>query len=102
MRIAFYASCALCMAMTLAAGTARASNPIAEILCESTDRMHQKLIRQFGEQLQGWGTRSPDEVMQIWTDDRGDWTLVVTYATGTSCIVAMGKNWEGVQADNPA
>jgi len=31
--------------------------------------------------------------MEVWTADQGDWTLVITYATGTSCIVAMGENW---------
>jgi len=84
------------------AGAAPATSPIAEVICEPTPRMTQKLTRQFGESLQAWGTRGPEQIMQVWTDDRGGWTLVVSYATGTSCIVAMGENWEGAGYNNPA
>ncbi|MEQ8897346.1 MAG: hypothetical protein RID23_09650 [Roseovarius sp.] len=92
------------LAFTLAciAGGANANSPIAEVICEPTERMTQKLSRQFGEELHSWGTRGPEQVMQVWTDKRGDWTMVVSYATGTSCIVAMGENWEGHQAEDPA
>jgi len=81
---------------------APAATPIAEVVCEPTGRLTDKLTRQFGERLHAWGTRGPEQVMQVWTDGRGGWTLVVSYATGTSCIVAMGDNWEGAQPENPA
>lgn len=92
----------LVIALACLAGGAFASSPIAEVICEPTEKMTQKLSRQFGEQLHSWGTRGPEQVMQVWTDKRGDWTMVVSYATGTSCIVAMGENWEGNQAEDPA
>ncbi|WP_422029344.1 hypothetical protein [Roseovarius sp.] len=92
----------LVIALACLAGGASASSPIAEVICEPTEKMTQKLSRQFGEQLHSWGTRGPEQVMQVWTDKRGDWTMVVSYATGTSCIVAMGENWEGNQAEDPA
>jgi len=86
----------------LAATPAAASGPIADILCEPSHSLTQKLSRQYGEARFARGTQGPDQVMEVWTDDGGDWTLVVTYATGTSCIVAMGENWDSVQAENPA
>ena len=79
-----------------------AASPIADILCEPSHSLTQKLTRQFGEARLARGTQGPDQIMEVWTDDSGGWTLVVTYATGTSCIVAMGENWDFVQADNPA
>ncbi len=91
----------MALSMIIASGPAAAS-PIAEVICAPTHKMTQKLSHQFGERLHSWGTRGPEQVMQVWTDDRGDWTLVVHYASGTSCIVAMGENWEAVQAENPA
>ena len=47
------------------------------------------------------GLRGPEQVMELWTGADGDWTLVVTYASGTSCIVAMGQDWQAV-AREPA
>ena len=92
----------MAFAQVCSAGAAPASTPIADVICEPTHMMTKKLSRQFGEQLHSWGTRGPEQVMQVWTDKRGDWTMVVAYATGTSCIVAMGENWEGNQAEDPA
>ncbi|WP_256364005.1 hypothetical protein [Ruegeria sp. 6PALISEP08] len=40
--------------------------------------------------------------MEVWSNQRGDWTMVVTYATGTSCIVAMGDNWIAHDRPKPA
>ena len=91
---------AACLAVT--AGSAPASTPIAEVLCAPTSEMTQKLSLQFGERPMAWGTRGPEQIMQVWTADDGDWTLVVRYATGTSCIVAMGENWASGRAENPA
>lgn len=80
--------------------TARAkASPLAEVICDSTERMRDRLQHQFGTRRQAMGLRGPEQVMEVWTDPRGDWTMVVTYATGTSCIVAMGEAWEQVTQD---
>ncbi|MFC3615682.1 hypothetical protein ACFORG_18155 [Lutimaribacter marinistellae] len=79
-----------------------ARSPVAEIICEPTDRMHAKLRHQFGETRSATGVRDPEQIMEVWTDAQGDWTLVVTYASGTSCIVAMGENWSQAEPENPA
>ncbi len=77
----------------LLGGPVFAKSPIAEVLCEPTSRMHEKLERQFGSQRAATGVRSPEQIMEVWTSEKGDWTMVVTYSTGTSCIVAMGQDW---------
>ncbi len=80
----------LCLVL---ASPAQAKSPIAEILCEATPRPQEKLTRQFGAERVATGMRGPEQIMEVWSSDRGDWTMVVTYATGTSCIVAMGEDW---------
>jgi predicted methyltransferase len=55
----------------------------------------------YGNSLHAWGVREPGQVMQIWTGRDGDWTMIVSYATGMSCIVAMGDSWEFIQTENP-
>ena len=86
--------------LCLLASPVAATSPIAEIICEPTDRMHTKLTRQYGASREATGVQSPEQIMEVWTGDQGDWTLVITYATGTSCIVAMGQHW--APTDDPA
>jgi len=84
------------------ATSAQAKSPIAEVLCEPTQRLHDKLQRQFGSHRVASGVRGPEQIMEVWSSARGDWTMVVTYATGTSCIVAMGEHWNAHASDKPA
>ena len=88
--------------LLLVTGAPAPANPLAEVICDTTARMHDRLEHQFGTRQQAMGMRGPEQMMEVWTDKRGDWTMVVAYATGTSCIVAMGENWEGNQAEDPA
>ena len=90
-----------CLVLMLA-GPAVAKSPIAEVICEPTPRMHEKLTRQFGSERAATGVRGPEQVMEVWTSKSGDWTMVVTYATGTSCIVAMGQHWHTHAGSDPA
>ncbi|WP_120633222.1 hypothetical protein [Ruegeria sp. EL01] len=91
----------LCLSLGLTA-PALAKSPIAEVICEPTGRLHDKLKRQFRSERVASGVRGPEQVMEVWSSERGDWTMVVTYATGTSCIVAMGQNWLTHAAETPA
>lgn len=70
-----------------------AQSPIAEVLCEPTAHLEDRLKHRFAAERTALGVRSPEQVMEVWTDRRGDWTLVMRYASGTSCIVAMGEDW---------
>lgn len=85
----------------LSASPLAARSPIAEIICEPTPVLEERLSRQYHAQRTASGVRSPEQIMEVWTRDSGDWTLVLRYATGTSCIVAMGDHWHH-NAENPA
>ena len=77
-----------------------AASPIAEVICAPTDRMEARLTAGYGRERRSSGVRSPEQIIEIWTDKSGDWTLVIRYASGRSCIVAMGEYWQG--PENPA
>ncbi len=79
-----------------------AANPIAEVICAPTPQMTQRLTHQQGVTKRAVGLRSPEEVMEVWTDAEGDWTMVISYASGTSCIVAMGAHWADLPPQDPA
>lgn len=83
--------------LVLIALPASAASPISEVVCAPRDELAQTLTNQFGAERAGVGTRGPEAIMEVWTDRRsGDWTLVMTYTDGKSCIVAMGENWENI------
>jgi len=92
---------AVCLCLVFAPASF-AKSPIAEVICEPTARMHEKLERQFGSKRRATGVRGPEQVMEVWASQSGDWAMVVTYATGTSCIVAMGKHWTTHADNDPA
>ena len=79
-----------------------ASSPIAEVICAPTGDLHLRLQEQMRSRRAASGVRGPEQVMEVWTDQRDNWTLVVTYASGTSCIVAMGEHWANLQGRDPA
>ncbi len=93
---------AVSFGLGLVAGMAPAANPIAEILCEPTERLHDRLSGRMQGTRQATGLRGPDQVIEVWTDPQGSWTLVMTYASGTSCIVAMGDHWTPSVIPDPA
>ena len=88
---------ALSVAMTIAGLPVLATSPISEVVCAPTQEMRDRLEGRMGEVRTGTGIRSPQQVMELWSrPSSGDWTLVVTYASGKSCIVAMGEGWSAV------
>ena len=85
--------CAILLPLSLAV-PANAVSPISEIICAPRDEMTSKLAHQFGETRVATGVRDIERVMEIWTSESsGNWTMVMTYADGNSCIVAMGEHW---------
>ncbi len=97
-----YRSLVFIVALTLGGTHAIAGGPIAEVLCEPTNTLYSKLKRQMQSTRTATGLRGPEQIMEVWTDPRGNWTMVVSYATGTSCIVAMGEDWVAAGRQDPA
>ena len=69
---------------------------MADVSCDDSSRMIVTLTEVLGAERQGMGLRDPETMLEVWvTRASGDWLIVQNYANGTSCIVAMGENWEG-------
>lgn len=72
---------------------------ISDLFCDDSARLEKQLMTRHGAQKLGRGMRGPDALLEMWiAPGSGDWTLVQSYANGTSCIVAMGEHWEPVSA----
>jgi len=85
---------ALCLAALLPSQVSTAfanGGPLAQVLCAPSAEMRDRLETRY-QAYRAWaGLRGPDEVMELWEDPDGDWTLIITHASGTWCIVAMGE-----------
>lgn len=88
----------------LIAGAGAPQARIADVICDDRARLENRLVSQYGAEMQGRGLRGPDVVMQVWSSERtGAWALVQNYLNGQSCIVAMGDDWESLTPrDDPA
>ena len=92
---------ALCLMIN---GVAVAKAQLADVHCDDSHRIEQRLERVMGAIRQGQGLRDPETILQVWVvPGSGEWTLVQTYANGTACIVAMGAHWQHFQgSDDPS
>lgn len=83
------------MALALPVTPAHAVSPVSEIFCAPRAEMEQKLHVLFGSRRIGSGMRDESSMMELWTSERtGDWTMVLSYADGRSCVVAIGEAWD--------
>ena len=80
---------------------ASAANPISDIVCIPTAQLTQQM-KTYGHQRRASGLKEPEQMMEVWADKKGDWAMVMRYASGTSCIVAMGEAWDVDQPKDPA
>ena len=84
-------------------GSAFATTTITDVICYDRETMLLRLEQTHGAERKGRGMRGPDALLEIWSiPATGEWTLVQTYASGKSCIVAMGDNWEALEPQDPA
>ncbi|WP_299989481.1 hypothetical protein [uncultured Ruegeria sp.] len=68
---------------------------MAEVSCDDSDRMANRLTIILNAERQGTGLRDPETVLEVWVMRKSrDWVIVQNYANGTSCIVAMGEHWQ--------
>jgi hypothetical protein len=85
-----------------ATAPAVAQSAIAEVICAPTAQMERRLTEQMHATRRSTGVRDREQVMEVWTDARDEWVLVARYASGTSCILAMGAHWMDIPGADPA
>ncbi len=76
----------------------------AQSNCAARDHVVQKLSTGYGEAFAGGGLQNANRVFEVWfSQEKGTWTILMTRADGTTCIMASGTNWlEGEPTVNVA
>jgi len=77
-------------------GTLALAPPVqAQALCAKRSVITERLESRFHETYQGAGLQSTTSLVEIWSsDETGTWTLLLSRADGTSCVIASGQNWQ--------
>lgn len=67
---------------------------LAQPACATRDVVVERLSTGYGESFQGGGLQSATKVFEVWfSEDEGTWTILMTKADGTSCVMASGTDW---------
>lgn len=62
--------------------------------CARRDEMVKVLARRFDERPRAIGLANATAVIEVFTSEKGTWTILLTRPDGASCIVSAGENWE--------
>lgn len=62
--------------------------------CANRDIVVEKLSSKYGEAFTGGGLQNQSHLFEVWmSEEKGTWTILMTRADGSTCIMASGTNW---------
>ena len=62
--------------------------------CANRDLVVDRLQSKYGEAFAGGGLQNQSHVFEVWmSEEKGTWTILMTRADGSTCIMASGTNW---------
>lgn len=86
------------MRLALLGAMALATPAAAQTLqhCAPRDAVLMRLHGKYSEARQGYGLAANGSVMEVYASANGSWTIVITLASGITCILASGQHFEAV------
>lgn len=72
-----------------------------EMTCADRGRLQEALETRYGEVSVGYGLEDRNGVVEVYVSASGSWTLLVTRADGTSCVIGTGTSWVFVEQPWP-
>ena len=67
--------------------------------CGKRDEIRKLLTDRYQESSRGVGLVSDKGVVELLISDKGTWSILMTTATGSTCIVAAGHTWQELAAE---
>lgn len=65
----------------------------AEPTCMERADLSSRLATRFSEVPSAAGLDNLDRFLEIYVSPAGTWTMVITTADGSSCVIAYGTDW---------
>lgn len=63
-------------------------------VCGKRDDIVTRLENGYQEFNTAMGMSSNGRLVELFTSEKGSWTLMLTTTDGVSCLIAAGENWE--------
>ena len=73
----------------------------AENVCGKRDDIVKRLEYGYQEFNSAMGMSSNGGLVELYTSEKGTWTLMLTQPGGVSCLIASGENWETFESKAP-
>lgn len=78
----------------LATAPAHAQNQRMNMLCGERTAIVNTLTGRYGEQVHGMGLANQNRIVEVYvSEETGTWTITVTSADGTTCLMAAGQHF---------
>ena len=66
----------------------------AQAVCGQREEFVARLENGYQEFNSALGMASGGGLVELYTSEKGTWTLMLTQPNGVSCLIAAGENWE--------
>lgn len=78
----------------LTALPAAAQNQAVNMLCADRSIIVGELTNRYGEEVHGMGLANQNRIVEVYVSaETGSWTIAVTSADGTMCLMAAGQHF---------
>lgn len=89
-----FALCAWVVLAVLTALPANAQNRGLQMLCADRNIIVGELTGRYGEEVHGMGLAHQNRIVEVYVSaETGSWTITVTSADGTTCLMAAGQHF---------
>ncbi len=73
-----------------------------QTVCGDRNEIVSRLEQGYQEQTTGVGLSATGGLVELYTSEKGTWTLMLTQPNGVTCLIAAGDNWEHVDSPKSA
>lgn len=83
---------------TALAFTAISAPSQAQQVCGKRADIVNRLDSGFSEQPRSAGLAADGNLVEVFASEKGTWTIIYTKPGGLTCLVAVGDNWQRIEA----
>jgi hypothetical protein len=69
------------------------SSASAQNICAKREEVIERLWSRWQELLTANGLANDNRLIEVFVSEHGSWTIVITDASGRSCVASAGRGW---------
>jgi len=75
---------------------------VSEVQAQAVCGMHADIVNRlaagFEEQVRASGLAADGNLVEVFRSKSGSWTIIYTQPGGLTCLVAVGRDWQQIEA----